>query len=235
MYTNITKWFVEQTFDFLLGSYVDHIWHAHKAKSRISLVDTIDGKACCPINGMRGTSPHSPISWQTANVKNPCAIETCSYMYRIKRNIYIYIGICTQHVHPQCESWRAVVGFWHCSHGPAGFCRSSQDTLSYCLHILVEWYQCFCHGNHVPVAMLVRNAWSPQTSGKTIRIFCFIHALPTDWSTSGPWYHHINPRHRAFASVDITVPLSIRQILYIREKVINFPSMSSGDEVALLL
>ena len=91
MYTNITKWFVEQTFDFLLGSYVDHIWHAHKAKSRISLVDTIDGKACCPINGMRGTSPHSPISWQTANVKNPCAIETCSYMYRIKRNIYIYI------------------------------------------------------------------------------------------------------------------------------------------------
>jgi hypothetical protein len=35
--------------------------------------------------------------------------------------------------------------------------------------------------------------------------------------------------------VDITVPLSIRQILYIREKVINFPSMSSGDEVALLL
>ena len=102
MYTNITKWFVEQTFDFLLGSYVDHIWHAHKAKSRISLVDTIDGKACCPINGMRGTSPHSPISWQTANVKNPCAIETCSYMYRIKRNIYI--GFCTQHVHPQCES-----------------------------------------------------------------------------------------------------------------------------------
>ena len=146
-----------------------------------------------------------------------------------------YVDICTQHVHPKYDSWKAVVGFWHCSHGPAGSCRSSQDALSYCLHILVECYQWFCHGNHVPVAMLVGNARRPQTSWKTVRIVCFIHALPTDWSTSGPCYHHINPWHSTFASMDITVSLSISQILYIGEKVINFPSVSFGDDVALLL
>ena len=150
MYTNITKWFVEQTFDFLLGSYVDHIWHAHKAKSRISLVDTIDGKACCPINGMRGTSPHSPISWQTANVKNPCAIETCSYMYRIKRNIYIYwymYAACTPTMWKlKGSGWFLTLLTWACRFLPfkPRYAQLLSSHSRRMIPVLLSWKSCSC-------------------------------------------------------------------------------------------